>query len=265
MGIRTGIIPIPRTTTAASAFGVFSFTGWASATGLGHDCPPWNVGMCRDVSGGFHWRTWSVLETTGSESTRINCCVDRLDFHRKLVGDCKSCLRLCRTVISPLTCWFSCCIILLYSIMVDHFRIAWRRMRVALSASYPDRIFIEPHTTPRTAKLWRSKWWQSFSTFGGFASRFYMHSMLGNSKSLQILPTLLWWHPVNRQSINKYDCDVCIMDFNMFMVEYTLTRLTRPVQLYRQPLGFSSQASSVVVVGKSSKRVCAWKKSGKKR
>ena len=77
---------------------------------------------CRDVSGCFHWRTWSVLETTGSESTRINCCVDRLDFHRKLGGDCKSCLSLCRTVISPLTFWFSCCIILLYSIIiVDHF------------------------------------------------------------------------------------------------------------------------------------------------
>ena len=115
------------------------------------------VGMCM-----FHWRTWSVLETTGSESTRINCCVDRLDFHRKLGGDCKSCLSLCRTVISLLTFWFSCCIILLYSIIVDRFRIAWRRMRVALSASYPDRIFIEPHTTPRTAKPWRSKWWQSF-------------------------------------------------------------------------------------------------------
>ena len=126
------------------------------------------VGMCM-----FYWRTWSVLETTGSESTRINCCVDRLDFHRKLGGDCKSCLSLCRTVISLLTFWFSCCIILLYSIIVDRFRIAWRRMRVALSASYPDRIFIEPHTTPRTAKPWRSKWWQSFSTFGGFARKFF--------------------------------------------------------------------------------------------
>ena len=122
MGIQTGIIPIPRTTTAASALGVFSFTGWASATGTGHDCPLWNVGMCRDVSGCvgmcmFHWRTWSLLETTGPESTWINCCVDRFYFHRKPGGDCKSYLSLCRTVMSPLAVgiliYRTCCIILL--------------------------------------------------------------------------------------------------------------------------------------------------------
>ena len=50
MGIRTGIIPIPRTTTAASAFGV------DEPQLLGSDMTVLRgmsgcVGMCRDVSG----------------------------------------------------------------------------------------------------------------------------------------------------------------------------------------------------------------------
>lgn len=60
-----------------------------------------------------------------------------------------------------------------FIIYCNHFRIARRRTRIALSAAYLDSIFTEPHTTPRTAKPWSSKWWQSFSTFDGFASRFY--------------------------------------------------------------------------------------------
>jgi hypothetical protein len=70
------------------------------------------VGMCM-----FHWQTWSLLETTGPESTWINCCVDRFYFHRKPGGDCKSYLSLCRTVMSPLAFWFTVRVVSFYYIL----------------------------------------------------------------------------------------------------------------------------------------------------
>ena len=193
MGIQTGIIPIPRTTTAASALGVFSFTGWASATGTGHDCPLWNVGMCRDVSGCacsidghdlyLRLRDLNQHELTvvsigftftenRAETARVTWAFVALWCHRW-----------------PLAFWFTEHVVSFYC---NHFRIARRRTRVPLSAAYLDSIWA-PHYS-QDCKTVKQQVMAKLLHLWWLCQQILCLAIPRVCK----WPTLLWWHLVNR-------------------------------------------------------------------